>query len=198
VLAYVFWHRPRPGTPSDDYEHALLGFHRSLARTPPVGLRCSAAFRATEIPWLPGPERGYEDWYVVDDFAALGVLNEAAVGRGHRSAHDRAAHYTGDAAGGLYRLLEGDTAIAWDEGERCDAIWVAPAAGSGERERGLGELLGDGMNPASASLWRRLLVLGPAPEYCLIAREASAGVASTRLPDGWSARTVPREVLHSR
>ena len=36
----------------------------------------------------PTARAGYEDWYLLDDFAALGVLNEAAVGRGHRTAHD--------------------------------------------------------------------------------------------------------------
>jgi hypothetical protein len=194
VLAYVFWHHPQLGTPSEDYESAQVAFHRSLARRPPVGLRGSAAFRAPDTPWLQAPQGGYEDWYLVDDFAALGVLNEAAVGRGHRTAHDRAARHAGSAAGALYRLLEGEAGIAWEVGERCDAIWVAPAPGA--REHGLGELLGDGMGegggPVRGGLWRRLLVLGPAPEYCLIAREASRGVADTRLPAGWTARTLER------
>jgi hypothetical protein len=43
-------------------------------------------------------------------------------------------------------------------------------------------------------------VLGPASEFCLLAREASvfeqpAGVAATRLPEGWSATVSRREVL---
>jgi hypothetical protein len=66
----------------------------------------------------------------------------------------------------------------------------------GSPERDIGELLGDGMDPARASLWRRLLVLGPAPEYCLEAAEASQGVAATRLPEGWSARSVERDLLY--
>ena len=40
------------------------------------------------------------------------------------------------------------------------------------------------MDPRSASLWRRLLVLGPAPEYCLVAHEASAGVAEHAVARG--------------
>ena len=31
----------------------------------------------TDLPWLPGG--GYEDWYLVDGFAALGTLAEHAV-----------------------------------------------------------------------------------------------------------------------
>jgi hypothetical protein len=211
VLAYIFWHRPREGVAIDAYEHAQLAFHRSLARTRPIGLRRSAVFKIDEIPWAvhgadagasESADPGYEDWYLIDDFAALGVLNEAAVGRGHRSAHDEAARRFGGGAGGLYALVEGsrsDTGeLAASLGEANVAIWVARPVGAQRRE--LGELLGDGMDPQHASLWRRQLVFGPAPEFCLLAREQSvfdqpAGVAATRLPDGWSATVVRRRVL---
>ena len=52
----------------------------------------------------------------------------------------------------------------------------------------LGALLGDGMDPERDGLWRRWLGLGPAPEYCLLAAEAPAGVGAGRLPTGWTAR----------
>ena len=160
-------------------------------------MRASAAYRVAEVPWLGEGGAGYEDWYVLEDFNALGVLNEAAVGRGHRTAHDRVARHYGAGAAGLYSLLEGDAAgPARAMGQQAPATWVARPPGSTERP--LGELLGDGMDPRCASLWRRMLVLGPAPEYCLIAPEASRGVAETRLPSGWSARTVEREVLYAR
>ena len=112
---------------------------------------------------------GYEDWYVVEDFAALGVLNEAAVGRGHRTAHDaRAPRRPGHRR--IYRLLEGCA------GSRADArvaVWI-------EKPRGvesplLAALLGDGMDGAHAGLWQRQLALGPAPEYCLLAAEPPRG-----------------------
>jgi hypothetical protein len=210
VLAYVFWHRPREGTPADVYEEAQLAFHRSLARTRPVGMRCSAVFKLDEVPWavhLAGTEAldsqpGYEDWYLLEDFAALGVLNEAAVGRGHRTTHDDAARRFGGGAGGLYALVEGCRSDSGEPatplGEANVAIWVARPAGAPRRD--LGDLLGDGMDPRHASLWRRQLVLGPASEFCLLVREESvldqpAGVAPTRLPAGWSATVVKRDVL---
>jgi hypothetical protein len=194
VLAYLFWHRPREGVAEEAYERAHLAFHRSLARNPPVGLRGSVSFRVGETPWLAGRGAGYEDWYMLDDFTALGVLNEAAVGRGHRSPHDEVARRFGEGAGGLYCLIEGESPpAAMQAGTKSSATWVARPPGS--TRRGLGELLGDGMDPREASLWRRQLVLGPAPEFCLLGSEAPPGVASTRLPSGWSARTLQREVL---
>jgi hypothetical protein len=205
------------------YEHAQLTFHRSLARSRPVGMCGSASFRVPDIPWLaaahgsdgeavasapgdgdslacaPGYEDsvasapGYEDWYLVEDFTALGVLNEAAVGHGHRSPHDEAARRYGGGAGGLYTLVEGER-VELLSAPRI-AVWVKRPIGSDRRP--LCDLLGDGMDPGHASLWRRQLVLGPAPEFCLLAGEVPAGVAPARLPDGWSATTIEREVLWS-
>jgi hypothetical protein len=222
VLAYLFWHRPLDGSQSEAYEGAQLAFHRSLARTPPFGLRASAVFRVHEPPWLaragasgasqqPGgsalpaatapsaataPPAGaltaYEDWYLIEDFSALGVLNEAAVGRGHRTSHDEVARRFGSGAGGLYGLLEGQ-AGAGVLGEASLATWIARPPGS--RRQALAELLGDGIDPGHASLWRRQLVFGPAPEFCLLACEVPEGVAPTRLPAGWEATTLEREAL---
>jgi hypothetical protein len=186
MLAYVFWHRPADGVGPGVYEHSVERFHRSLAARPPQGLRGSACYRAVELPWL-GHAAGYEDWYLVEDFAALGVLNEAAVGRGHRTAHDRAARQAGDATGGLYRLCEG----APDVADARVAVWVQRPPSSSAPE--LGSLLGDGMDPLHAGLWQRQLTLGPAPEHCLLTPEPPPGVAPTRLPNGWSAALAPRE-----
>jgi hypothetical protein len=205
VLAYVFWHRPREDSARESYEQAELAFHRSLARARPAGLRGTAVFRVAELPWLPpGPtdggsgevraEAGYEDWYLVEDYTALGILNEAAVSHGHRTVHDDIARRFGSGAGGLYGLVEGELGPGVDSiGESSIAVWVARTPGV--QRRALGELLGDGMPPGRASLWRRQLVFGPAPEFCLLASEAPPGVAPTRLPAGWSARTLAREAL---
>jgi hypothetical protein len=192
LLAYVFWHRPRGGSDVGAYERAQLEFHRSLQRNPPVGLRASATYRLDDVPWLGGGVApGYEDWYLLEGFATLGVLNEAAVGRGHRTSHDRAARMAAAGAGGLYLLIEG-SAIPPARGV---AVWVARPPGGARPE--LAELLADGAEPSGASLWRRQLVLGPAPEYCLLAPEPPAGTGPRRLPAGWEARTLVREPLHA-
>jgi hypothetical protein len=210
VLAYLFWHRPDDPSALDAYERAQVAFHRSLAHAPPVGLCGSVVFRVPGLPWLRSAPDGdassstgacYEDWYLIEDYTALGVLAEAAVGRGHRTAHDDVARRFGAGAGGLYGLLEGHmTSDLSSIADASIAVWVTRPPGS--RPGVLGELLGDGMEPSHASLWRRQLVLGPAPEYCLSATSASgfdepAGVAASRLPKGWRAHTVERERLWS-
>jgi hypothetical protein len=189
VLAYVFWHRPRDGDDVEEYEAALEGFHRSLSHRRPIGMLSSAAYR---VPDSPAGGGGYEDWYLLEDFTALGVLNEAAVGRGHQTAHDRVARRFGAGAGGLYGLREGQRHAALLENTPV-AVWVARPPGA--ESRGLGELLGDGIDPACASLWRRQLVLGPAGEFCVLAGEVPSGVAASRLPAGWSAHASVREQL---
>jgi hypothetical protein len=193
MLAYVFWHRPLKDSTVDAYERAQIAFHRSLAHAPPMGFIGSTCYRAADLPWLDGTA-GYEDWYFVEDYTALGVLNEAAVGRGHRTTHDDIARRFGAGAGGLYGLIEGHNP---QTDQASVAVWVARSPGV--QRRALGELLGDGMGVGGdrvpGSLWRRQLVLGPAPEFCLLAREQPAGVTPARLPTGWTATVFEREAL---
>jgi hypothetical protein len=197
VLAYVFWHRPLDDLALEAYEQAEIAFHRSLAHAPPSGFQGSATFRVAGLPWFQGPS--YEDWYFVEDYTALGVLNMAAVGHGHRTVHDGIAHRFGAGAGGLYGLIEGHPlAGSGAFGDESAAVWIARAPGI--ERRGLGELLGDGMDAEHASLWRRQLVFGPAPEFCLLTVDRDklglpAGVAPSRLPAGWSANVFEREAL---
>jgi len=188
MLAYVFWHRPAEGIAQDVYETAIARFHRSLAARPPAGFVRSACLRAAALEWLGGID-GYEDWYVVEDFVAIGVLNAAAVAHGHVSAHDEAARRAGPGTGSIFRLLEG--AAAPDEARV--AIWI-------DKPRGLpapllAGLLGDGMDHEHAGLWQRQLSLGPAPEFCVLAGSPPAGVANTRLAHGWIAAAAAREPL---
>jgi hypothetical protein len=144
MLAYLFWHRPRPEVGAQEYEEAQREFHPRLEVE-------SACFRLADLPFDPGP--GYEDWYLVEDWAALGRLNEAAVDTARRPAHDRAA--VGNAAGwgGLYELTRGPAeipgAVEWHHKPR-----LVPT------ETFLSDL-------PETTIWRRQLVLGPAPEFCV-------------------------------
>jgi len=218
VLAYISWHLPAATVEAAAFEQALERFHRSLAHRPPSGFRGSAAFRARGLPWLAqdeagagavsggvgavsggagavsggaGPVAGYEDWYLVDGWSALGVLEEAAVARGHHSSHAAVAAMAGVSKGAIYRLIEGLPRL-----ERAPlAVWVKRSPGHAPVT--IEDLLADGMERDAAGLWRRCLGLGPAPEYCLLAAEPPAGVSPSRLPAGWRATAISRELLWS-
>jgi hypothetical protein len=151
--------------------------------------------RLSELPWLAAADGagedapGYEDWYLLDDWAAVGVLEEAAVAHGHETAHHAIAARAGVATSSVYRLIEG-SARSRAAGV---AVWVAREAGHDPPS--LGALLGDGIDPERDGLWRRCMSLGPAPEHCLLVSEAPAGVAASRLPSGWIARSLTREAI---
>jgi hypothetical protein len=188
MLAYVFWHRPTPGTAVQAYERDQDRLHRSLAARPPEGFGGSACFRACDLRWLTDGGDGYEDWYLVDDWAALGVLRQAAVAAGHHSAHDAAARHAGSGTGGVYRLGEGCASLA----DTTLAVWITVAREHPE-DAVASLLLGDGLDRSRAGLWRRELALGPAPEYCVLGDAVPAGVQDGRLPAGWSAEHCARE-----
>jgi hypothetical protein len=196
MLAYLTWHTPAPGVDTDAYEQALAAFHHSLAHTPPSGFAGSTTFRIARLPtpagedgWAEAEVGAYEDWYLVDNWSSLGVLEEAAVSRGHFTRHEAVAEHAAVALGGVYRLSEGHA----DLEQARIAAWVAPARNHAPPT--VGDLLGDGMDGAAAGLWRRSLGLGPAPEYCLLAAAVPAGLGLERLPRGWRAVVQERTAL---
>ena len=183
MLAYIFWHWPYPQVATADYERDQLAFQRALATAAPDGFVESAIFRAAAAAWLPAGRPVYEDWYLVDDFAALGPLNDAVVAAVAQAAHDRAAAGAEAGAGALYRLRSGDPRI---DGTLV-AHWITKPREMryADFDAGLAGLLAE---PA-VSLWRRQMVLGPAPEFCLLApRELT-------LPPGLVGPLLRREQL---
>ncbi|MGF1511347.1 MAG: hypothetical protein ACFB9M_17790 [Myxococcota bacterium] len=158
-LAYVFWHWPSEDTDRDSYEEAQVSFHQALRSDPPSGFIGSRSYAATPRPWSR-PITCYEDWYLIEDFTALGALNVGAVTRGRRVHHDQAAAAMAAGAGGLYRLRHGSRST-----EARFAHWF-------HKPRGLdAEAFITALRPiidrAGGELWMRQLVLGPAPEWCL-------------------------------
>lgn len=170
VLAYVFWHAPASTDATAPYEQALVAFHRSLAGAAIPGLRSSNTWRVEGVAWLSSPVV-YEDWYIVDDFAALGVLNHAAVSDGREDSHEVVAGLAGAGTAGLYALCTGEPR--------------APGAGSAswfDKPAGVPYdrfLAGLGRR---RSLWQRQLVLGPTPEFCSLGDDEppSGAVVVTR------------------
>lgn len=148
MLAYVFWHRPAPGTDPAAYERALKHFHHALAL--PHGSRTLKLDRA---PHDPQPAY-YEDWYLVADWTQLGALNDRAVDTARHTAHDAAARHAASGAGGVYKLLTGTPPQA-----PFDATWLTKP-----RNVPYAQFL---PTLAAPAVWQRQMVLGPAPELLL-------------------------------
>jgi hypothetical protein len=183
VLAYVFWHRPRPHVDPAHYEASLDAFHTALAEHPPEGFRGSVIARLDDAPWLPGADDGpaYEDWYLVDDWPSVGRLDHAAVHGRRRTPHDAVAGESGRGAAGIYRRTLGAPRPSGRH-----ATWFAKPDGLAYAD--LGEALDQVLQGRDASLWQRQMVLGPTPEFCLLAEEPvdlggwrAAGVGRTEL-----------------
>ena len=162
MLAYLFWHRPKTDVETGAYERYLTGFHETLATTDVDGFQGSATFRIEGASWMGSGRQVYEDWYLLDGSYAMDPLNEAAVSGARKEPHDAAAHAATDGAGGLYQLKSGGPGVAAQ-----NAFWFSKPAGVGYPE--FYERLETWTEDPNSSLWRRQMVLGPAPEFCLLA-----------------------------
>ena len=175
--AYVFWHWKRNDIPSSDYESRLSQFHQALGSAPSVGFAGSWAAALENAPWANRGGVAYEDWYWIDDSAALDPLNDAAVSASRKAPHDQAAIAAEDGAAGLYRLRAGKPLIA-----PRFALWFAKPNGWSYKQ------LDDAITPhivGDAALWARQMALGPAREFCLHANEP------VKLLAGIDAQSIP-------
>ncbi len=177
-LAYVFWHWSGPDASAADYESRLRAFHAALAAAPPPGFARSFSAGLSGVTWAAGGGASYEDWYVVDDFAALGALNEAAVSGPRAGSHDAAAALAAGGTGGLYRLRLGSAVPA-----PRFAHWLGKPAGM--RYPDFFAALEPVVAGSRGALWMRQLTMGPAREFCLHAAERVA------LPAALGALAVP-------
>lgn len=152
MLAYVFSHRPAEGIDVAAYEDSLRRFHGELAKAALSGFIDSATFSIGA---------GYSDWYLLENAAAMEVLNAAAVSGARTSAHDSAARMSADGAGKLLSLAAGTASMNED-------FEVRFGKPPGMPYKDLYARLETWTNAPGVSLWRRMMVLGPPPEFCLV------------------------------
>jgi hypothetical protein len=176
VLAYVFWHVPARDVAPADYEARLAAFHERLRGAVP-GPTATVALGA--VPWLGGAA-GYEDWYLVEDFAALGRLNEIAVSGARKPPHDAAASAAHAGVAGVMGHVAGPLLpdpLGW-------GAWLQKPAGVpyDAFHAELAGAIGD-----AASAWQRQMTLGPATEYCVL---AGAPLALPWPAQAWPLRPV--------
>ena len=159
MLAYGFWHWPRPGVARADYETAQRGFLAALMANPPDGFRQAATVRLAGAPWAAGGGAAYEDWYLIGAMADLEPLNDAAVTGSRKAPHDAVARLAAGGTAGLYRLRLGEPTPARH------ACWFSKPPGL--PYQAVFDALGPAIASEGAALWMRQMVLGPTPEFCL-------------------------------
>src|SRR5207249_10640036 len=95
--------------------------------------------------------------------AALDYLNEAAVSGARAASHDAAARMAAWGSGKLLSLAQGEADL--------DALHeIAFAKPAGTAYGDLYTMTAQFTARAGVALWRRMMVLGPPPEFCLVAR----------------------------
>ena len=164
LLAYVFWHWRQPSAEAAAYESAQQKFQQALTALPSDGFVRSFSHAIAGAPWANNGGEAYEDWYLVRDTAALDQLDAAAITAGRKAPHDRAASLAAKGTAGLYTLRLGSAPSA-----PRSAQWFAKPAGMSYEQLfgGVEPALG----PVGGSLWMRKMTLGPATEFCVLARE---------------------------
>src|SRR5689334_1450973 len=159
MLAYVFWHWPQSSVAPEIYFAHLKGFHRTLAANKPVGFQHSVVFGIQDAGWLQTRDPAYEEWYLLDDSAAMDLLNDAAVSGACEEPHNLVAREAAGGTGGLYRLRAGQE----DLSDARFAVWLAKPDGVSYRE------FYDALTPLTCepnvALWGRQMTLGPTTEF---------------------------------
>jgi hypothetical protein len=161
MLAYVFWHWPQRQIETRSYVDHLIEFHRTLAANKPDGFHESVVFRIRNANWLKTDGEAYEEWYLLDDSAAMDRLNEAAVTGVCEEPHNRVAREAADGTGGLYRLRAG----AEDLAQARYAVWLSKLGGVSYKDfYASQEPL---TSQPGVALWGRQMTLGPTTEFCI-------------------------------
>jgi len=166
MLAYVFWHVPRPTVEASVYISNLKAFHEILNANKPSGFHHSMVFEGTGVDWLGSGGSAFEDWYLIEDFTSLGVLNEAAVTGACENPHNVVAKDAADGIAGLYRLRLGDV----DLSNKRLAVWFSKPTGVTYKDFFNGTQTSWSDDNA---LWQRQMTLGPTTEFCLLSETES-------------------------
>ena len=173
MLAYVFWHWPQPAIDAGTYVDHLIAFHRTLAENKPAGFQRSRVFRFRGASWLDTNGEAFEDWYLLDDSAALDVINHAAVSGPCEGPHNLVAREAAGGTAGLYRLRTGKI-----ENARF-ALWLAKPEGLSYPD--FYSILDPIVVENEAALWGRQMTLGPTSEFVI------HSLNPIQLPDGFKA-----------
>jgi len=183
MLAYVFWHWPHAEIDRAAYLDHLAGFHHKLASNKPIGFQQSVVFRIRGANWLNTTGEAYEEWYLLDDSAAMDRLNEAAVSGACEEPHNIVAREAADGTGGLYRLRAGREELAQSK----FAVWLSKPSGVSYAD--FYAALQPLTSQQGVVLWGRQMTLGPTTEFCI------HSPTQVQLPEGYTGHSIALESI---
>lgn len=185
MLAYVFWHWPQPAIDRGTYLDHLSDFHRTLNANKSTGFQHSVVFRISGAGWLNTTGEAYEEWYLLDDSAAMDRLNEAAVSGVCEEPHNRVARNAADGTGGLYRFRAGHEDLTQSRFAR----WLSKPEGVSYPD--FFTALQPLTSQQGTGLWGRQMTLGPTTEFCI------HSPTRIQLPSNYTAQSIPLELVWS-
>jgi hypothetical protein len=185
MLAYLFWHWPQSTIARRSYLDHLAEFHRTLASNKPRGFRRSVVFSIRGANWLNTPGEAFEEWYLLDDSAAMDPLNEAAVTGACEVPHNRVAREAADGTGGLYRFREGQEELSQSK----FAVWLSKPNGVSYPD--FYAALQPITSQPGLGLWGRQMTLGPTTEFCI------HSLTPVQLPANYVGHHIDLEVVWS-
>ena len=186
MLAYVFWHWRQLTIDRGAYLEHLADFHRTLAANKPSGFRHSVVFSINGASWLNTTGEVFEEWYLLDDSAAMDPLNEAAVSGACEAPHNRVAREATDGTGGLYRFRAGEEDLAQSK----FAVWLSKPSGVSYPD--FFAALQPITTQQGVGLWGRQMTLGPTTEFCI---HSSTQI---ELPANYTGQTISLELVWSQ
>ena len=186
MLAYVFWHWPRSDVDRGSYVDHLCAFHQTLGLNRAPGFQQSAVFRIHGANWLNTTGEVYEDWYLLDDSAAMDRLNDAAVSGVCEDPHNAIARNAADGTGGLYRLRVGYENLT----ESRFAVWLSKPNGVSYKD--FYSALQPITSQPGLALWGRQMTLGPTVEFCI------HSAAPIELPQTYIGHILDLDLIYPR
>ncbi|HLG77496.1 MAG TPA: hypothetical protein VKX46_13855, partial [Ktedonobacteraceae bacterium] len=137
------------------------------------GFRFSLVLEMASLPWMAGESEVYEDWYLLENSAALDILDATAVTGACREPHTQIARLAEHGTGGLYCLKIGKIEAAQLITTRYTNWFSKP---SGMSYDSWYEHLHQSQLEQQGTLWRRQMAMGPALEFCLHSSQKLVGM----------------------
>jgi hypothetical protein len=162
MIGYVFWHQKIDSVTTGDYEKTLKEFHEKLAQAGIRGYLGSVSLKIEGAHWMGSKKSGYEDWYYMTDSGVIDILNHGSVSGKMMPIHNNAAGLATGMHAGLYQLKS--SSARHKESPWC--IWLSKPAGMSYDD--FNSMISATVPANSIDYWRRQMVLGPTPEFCII------------------------------